>query len=228
MKNIDRITKHFRRTEWMIAAIFGCISLITVFPIILSTGYTFYQTDDFNHAKTVGVFGESIIDLFVASLKFDLKMYLNWQGTYTAMFLQAFLSPLNGMGRMQLQVIMIFNIILFLVSIWMFINAACKKINIGNICESVILFSLCAMGIFAFTGWTEVFYWFSGAVAYSFPMSFCFLGIAINLCFEQSWGGYIAGTLMFLASGGSLEVAGTGCFYFAGNLYHKADDRERE
>lgn len=194
--------------------LFCWLTAITVIPIIIVSGYTFCHADDFIHANAVGMYGESVGKLFVASLKFSKKMYFTWQGTYTAMFLQAFLSPLNGFGDVQLHIVMILNAVLFIISLLLFIDSVCIKLNLSS---SWIISSLCIVGVFGFTGWEEVFYWFSGATSYSFPMSFCLLGIAIMLRFENTMKVCLGGAvLMLLASGGTLEVAGTGCFVLLG------------
>ena len=202
-----------KKSSWS-TCILIFLAVITVTPIIIASDYSFYHADDFIHANVVGVYDEGIGKLLGASLRFAKSMYLTWQGTYTAMFLQAFLSPLNGFGHAQLRIVMILNIILFIVSLGYFMESVCRRLNINNFWT---IFSLCIIGIFGFVGWHEVFYWFSGAVSYSFPMSFCLLGIAIILrCPNSVKGCVAAAVLMLLASGWTLEVAGIGCFILLG------------
>lgn len=216
MKMVNRerkgIQQNMDKGRISVTAVVLCsIAALVLIPIVIASAYTFFHADDFSHANAVGVFGGNIIELFVVSLKFSKRMYLVWQGTYTSMFLQAFLSPLNGFGLAQLRIVMVFNTLLFIISLVVIIDSVCKCCNIqGN--DKLLIFVLAAIGIFGFSSWTEVFYWFSGAVSYSFPLSFCLLGIAIALKSRSVKGCVVASVFMFLASGGTLAVAGTGCF----------------
>lgn len=191
------------------------IVCIVVMPIVIASFYSFYQTDDFKHAMNVGVFGSNIFELLIASFKYSKQMYLVWQGTYTAMFLQSFLSPLNGLGSVQLRIVMMINVLLFIFSLALFVIAVCKRLNLKKSISFSIL-AICSIGVFGYKGWIEVFYWFSGAVSYSIPLSLSFIGIAFSLKAKDTKGYIAASILMFLASGGSLEVAGTGCFILLG------------
>lgn len=191
------------------------IVCIVVMPIVIASFYSFYQTDDFKHATNVGVFGSNIFELLIASFKYSKKMYLVWQGTYTAMFLQSFLSPLNGLGSVQLRIVMMINVLLFIFSLALFVIAVCKRLNVKKSISFSIL-AICSIGVFGYKGWMEVFYWFSGAVSYSIPLSLSFIGIAFSLKAKDTKRYIAASILMVLASGGSLEVAGTGCFILLG------------
>ncbi len=204
-----------KKFKW-ITLIACCVAAFTILPIIIASIYSFYRADDFSNARVIGIFGEDIVKSFVNALKFTKMRYLGWQGTYTSMFLQAFLSPLNGFGDTQLRIIMVLNAILFVISLGLFIGSVCKSMNISELSRWVwTIFSLCIIGILGFTSWTQIFFWFTGAVNYSFPMSFGLLGIACMLQAKKKW--YVlSAVLMFLTSGGSLEVAGAGCFVLLG------------
>ena len=139
--------------DWGVA-ICCCLTVLIVAPVVIASGYSFYLADDFSNANQTGVCGDSIVKLFVASLKFVKENYFSWQGTYTGLFLQAFLSPLNGLGNIQLHFIMVLNILLFLVSLKAVIGAVCKSMNICDDAKKVwIIFFLCIMGIFGYTSW---------------------------------------------------------------------------
>lgn len=201
--------------EYMITIGLFCITAVVIIPIIVSARYSFFYTDDFYHANSVGIFGESVWKLLIESIRYDKKMYLTWQGTYTSMFLQAFLSPLNGYGSFQLAVVMVLNAVLFMVALGMFATAVCKSFSIQPI-YIYIIFLICVWGIFGFTVWSEVIWWFSGAVSYVFPLSFGFLGISIVLRKQDRSWYIIAAVLIFMAQGGTLEVAGIVCFVLMG------------
>lgn len=203
-----------KKRSWSVleVVVFG-VAAMTLIPIIIASAYTFFAADDFSVVNETRIYGTNVI---VAAVKFAINWYFTWQGTYTSAFLMIALSPLNGLGYIQLCAVMIFNIILFSLSLWAFVNAVCKSLNVDKIKYAGLFFSLCIIGIFGFTGWTEVFYWFVGATVYSFPMSFCLLGLAMALQSKSKKGICASGALMFLTGGGALEIAGMGCFVLLG------------
>ncbi len=203
---IKKIMRNVRMTT-----VLSIVSItLTIIPVIVSAIYSFLQADDFSHANGVGVFGGNIFELFIASIQYAKEMFETWQGTYTSMFLQAFLSPLNGLGMPQLRVVMVVNIVLFIASVVALIYSICEYCHIDRE-KTVILIAIVIICIFGFNAWTEVFNWFSGAVSYSFPLSFGFLGIAVMLTAKKKGGYFLSAVLMFLASGGSLTVGGACC-----------------
>lgn len=175
--------------------------VMVMVPIIIASGYCVLYADDFSHSNGVGVFGGSIWELFRASLSYCKRMYLTWQGTYTSMFLQAFLSPLNGYGYIQLRVVMMANALLFIISFVLLMHALCKVFGVSKRYQYPI-YAVCILGVFGFTAWAEVFFWFSGAVSYSFPFSLMMLGLTIML-YEKIRGGGVC-------SGRSIDVFGIG------------------
>ena len=68
--------------------------------------------------------------------------------------------------------------------------------------------------------YTEIYFWYSGAVAYSMPFSIMLTSLTLFLLINRGMmskrrkGGcaICAGILLFLSSGGSLAVAGIGCY----------------
>lgn len=87
--------------------------MILILPQVIASTYTVLVADDFAHGVKVGVFHVNFVKYLCKSAEFMMDRYLNWQGTYFSMFIQAFLSPINNFGLPQLRVIMIFNSILF-------------------------------------------------------------------------------------------------------------------
>lgn len=190
--------------SYLMIAMLSCL-------FINASRYSFYCADDFSHANAVGVFGENIFELFKASIRYMIEMYRTWQGTYFSMFLQAFLSPINGFGEMQLAIVMVGNVVFFILSLLLLIKEICSFIKIDNRIKA-FLSLLALFSILDFKAWPEIFYWFSGATSYSFPLSVTMLGIVLYLKNKNIITYVIACLLSFLASGGSLTVAGTSCF----------------
>lgn len=193
-----------------------------VYVIASSAGYTVLLGDDYTHGVRVGAFHVPFFQYFAASLRYAREIYLDWQGTYFAMFIQAFLSPINNFGLPQLKLVMIANALLFFVSlfgvVWTAFDHVWKDKKMPHIrltVFTIILFSILDADVF-----TEIFFWYSGASSYSIPFScmllslMCFL-IYNNDCYENRKKNVLAvvsGVLLFLAAGGSLTVSGTGCY----------------
>lgn len=205
--------KSNRGYTWIaVVTLLGTAAFVLI-PVIVASWYTFYSHDDFTNVHSARALGSNLI---ISALKYTIQCYLTWQGTYTSIFLMIAISPLNGLGLMQLRAVMILNILLFNAALWIFVCAVCRSMHVEETRYSILFYSLCVIGIFAFTGWTEVFYWFVGSTVYAFPMTLCLLGLAMTLQAKSAKGNFVAGLLMFLASGGALQIAGVGCCVLLG------------
>lgn len=193
-----------------------------VYVIAASAGYTVLVGDDFTHGVRVGAFHVPFFQYFGASLQYMKEIYLDWQGTYFAMFIQALLSPINNFGMPQLKVVMILNVLLFAGAlfgvVWTafdFILKDKKMPHVRLTIFSIILFSVLDADIY-----TEIFFWYSGAVAYSIPFSFMLLAVMFFLLSnnnsysnkKRKICAVCSAFFLFCASGGSLAVTGTGCY----------------
>lgn len=201
----------------------NCLAIaFMVYTMAAAAGYTVLLGDDFTHGVQVGTFHVPFFRYLGASFAYMKEMYLTWQGTYFAMFLQAFLSPINNFGMPQLKAVMIFNVLFFCAAlfgaVWTALGLLCrgKKMPAFRLTVyTLILFSVLDADVY-----TEIFFWYSGAVAYSIPYSFMFLGLMCLLLLNND--GYSkkkktvltvpASLFLFFASGGSLTVTGTGCY----------------
>lgn len=214
----------------IIAAIVGVLTL--------AAGCTVLIGDDFTHGVRVGAFHVSLPRYFAASLSYARELYLDWQGTFFAMFLQAFLSPINNFGLPQLKAVMVGNALFYLAAllavVWRGLSFFDRKKE-----NRLLLFVILTLLFVAVTNadvYTEIYFWYSGAVAYSMPFSVCLIAILFLLFINgkavrediESEGraeegaakaarGKVchtvaAAVLLFLSSGGSLTVAGAGCY----------------
>ena len=203
--------------------IINCLAIFFMtYTIASSAAYTVIVGDDFPNAVRVGAFRASFVEYFAASLHYMTDMYFDWQGTYFAMFVQAFLSPLNNFGLTQLRIVMILNVLFFFGSLFGMIWAALgfimrerKEFHIKLTIFTVILFAILDANVFA-----EIFFWYCGASAYCIPFSFALLSA---MCFlkinntrysmrKRTLFCVLAAVFIFLASGGPLVITGTGCY----------------
>lgn len=212
-KNVKRI----------IIALDGLIILFMVLVITVGASYTVLVGDDFTNGVRIGAFHVSFFQYLSASLDYVKSMYMDWQGPYFAMFVQAFLSPVNNFGLMQLRIVMIANALFFMGSLLFMIWAALdyvmegkeKKLHVRLTIFTVILFSVLDAGIF-----TEIFFWYCGATAYCMPLSVLQVSIGLFLLLnreslskkKKNVLAAASAVTLFFAAGGSLAITGTGCY----------------
>lgn len=208
----------------------ACVIVIAAISIVLTigAGYTVLIGDDFTHGVRVGVFHASLPKYFAASLMYVKDLYMDWQGTWFAMFLQAFLSPVNNFGLPQLRAVMVGNALLFFLSLISLLWAGLSLFSTGEGRTTdrelgplrLTILTLFFVTVTNADVYTEIYFWFSGAVAYSMPFSVLLFALTLFLLInkgEMKKGkrkacAVCAGLLLFLSSGGSLAVAGAGCY----------------
>lgn len=118
MKVFERREKMKRKYgEVLVLIVCFMIIAVTVGILTVGAGYTVLIADDFAHGVRVGAYHVSFPSYLAASFRFVKDLYLNWQGTFFTMFLQAFLSPINNFGLAQLKAVMISNALLFFLSL---------------------------------------------------------------------------------------------------------------
>ena len=201
------------------------IVIIALMAIVMVMGasYTVFVGDDFTNAVRIGAFHVPFFEYAGASFDYVKSMYLDWQGPYFAMFVQAFLSPLNQFGLTQLKIVMIVNALFFMGSLFFMVWTAFgyvldgpdRKLHIRLSLFSVILFSILDAGIF-----TEIFFWYCGATAYCMPLSVLQVSIGLFLMSNRDSLSKrkrnvltaASSATLFLAAGGSLAITGTGCY----------------
>lgn len=222
------------RTETLFSI--ACVIIIAAIVGVtaVGAGYTVLSGDDFTHGVRVGVSHVSLPEYFAASLLYVKDLYMDWQGTFFSMFLQAFLSPINNFGLLQLRAVMVGNVLLFFAALLMllWVGLSFFRMDAGRFREedysenkNLLFLRFIILTIFIVTianadVYAEIWFWFSGAVAYSMPFSFMLIALSLFLLINKGEVkrrrkiGYTvcAGILLFLSSGGSLAVAGTGCY----------------
>ncbi|MDE6604044.1 MAG: hypothetical protein K2K90_18235 [Lachnospiraceae bacterium] len=214
----------------------ACLIVIAAVVILFAAGagYTVLSGDDFTHGVRVGAFHVSLPQYFAASLLYVKDLYMDWQGTWFSMFLQAFLSPINNFGLPQLRAVMVGNALLFLISLAALLCAGLSFFRMEEDAFSgqavfgtkrlmplrLVILLLFFLTVVDADVYAEIYFWFSGAVAYSMPFSLLLMAGTLILLMNQEKCSIrgkkvcagIAAVLLFLSSGGSLAVAGVGCY----------------
>lgn len=200
----------------------SCIIIIalTADVFIMGAGYTVLLGDDFTHGVRVGVFHVSFPSYLAASFRYVKDLYLDWQGTFFAMFLQAFLSPINNFGLPQLKAVMIGNALFFFLSLLTLLWVSLSFLSGEFLSLRLFILTLFFVAVTNADVYTEIYFWYSGAVAYSMPFSVLLTALTLILLMNRGTMSpgkkrgcaICAGILLFLSAGGSLAVAGCGCY----------------
>lgn len=180
-----------------------------------ASAYSVLSADDFSHGVSFAHYKESNHLHIISAVAFSVGIYLSWQGTFFTMFIQALLSPVNGFGFSQLRVVMLINALLIMVSILVLIyelfgNLSKELSFMALVAGAVVLFAL-----FGSVAYYEVFFWYSGSTSYGFPFSMLVLGLIFLLRYyrlKEKKYARLSKILGFLACGGTLMIAGAGCY----------------
>ena len=158
--------------------------------------------------------------------------YTEWQGTYLSMFLQIFLCPLNFTDSQiypALHIILVVVCGLFFLSLYGAVRAFVRWMEgeAYSAWHTIGLYALFLTTFLNLRSYEENFYWFSGATSYTIPVILAAAGTLILLhCSSKSLAGTKGRTgritrfaavlvsilLLFLACGGSLELALPVCY----------------
>lgn len=208
---IEKIVRH------IITA--GSITMLlsVIFIQMWAAYYTVFDADDFSIANSMRPYGDSVWDYLQACFQYIGRTYLNWQGTYSSMFLQTIVHPLSGFGLIQLRVIMVLNVLLYCFFLLFLILTILNEFLEGN--YHIKLF-LCACAVFMIINsraYPEIFYWYCGATAYSFPVICLFASLSFfilsNIKNKRKILFAVLASLFSVGSqGGSLAITGTGCY----------------
>ncbi|MDE6845547.1 MAG: hypothetical protein K2J99_07255 [Lachnospiraceae bacterium] len=214
------LSKNLKR---LIIALNVLIIFFMALIITVGAGYTVLVGDDFTNGVRIGAFHVSFFEYLGASFDYVKSMYMDWQGPYFAMFIQAFLSPVNNFGLVQLRVVMMANALFFMGSLLFMVWSALdyvlgeqdKKLHVRLTIFSVILFSILDSEIF-----TEIFFWYCGATAYCMPLSVLQISVGLFLLLNKELLNKkkknvltaASALTLFLAAGGTLAITGAGCY----------------
>lgn len=197
-----------------LSVFFICVSSLLVLLTTLVASYSVLTADDFSHGISVGVSNVDFITYLKASWAFMINIYKTWQGTYFSMFIQGLLSPANNLGLTQLSIVMVVNSVLLFGSIALCIFKG-LRFKENDLFIKSIFFFIVVVEMTCFVSYEEIYTWFSGATSYSFPLSFCLIGITCLLQYfknKKSLYVILACLCGFISGGGSLTIGGFGCY----------------
>lgn len=204
-----RTDKDYRIQSIIIILLVSAI-IAVVLPIIVASSMAFYRGDDFSGIVCGNKM--SIPELFLDSLRYAKGMFLNWEGAYFSIFIVKLFNPLLGKGLWQLRLIMVISTLLLIVSLGIFVYGFFKQ-EVGSIRYRLILCLCCFLGILGFEVWHQIFYWYTGAMYYTVPLSLALIALGLTFLSNKRINYVLAGVLLFCASGGNLAVAAIECYW---------------
>ena len=208
-----------RLISWLSAVYILFCLVITAW----TSSYSVFAAEDFWHAVQIRNAG--------SAWDYMVMMYKEWQGSYTATFLEGLLSPLISGGFAKLRIIMIGCSVMFILSVYWLMYAVFhvqsrERREYCTVAAGGMLFLF-----LNYRAYPEVYTWFSAAMSYSVPLSFMCFGMG---CYLRSNRGrldtlyrILALVFGFLAAGGSLVVTGTAlCLYMLVAVYYLVKNRK--
>lgn len=208
---IDKCVKYFI----MAGSIFLLLTVIVI--QVWAAYYSVYDADDFSVANSMKPYGDSSWEYLMACFRYVKRTYLNWQGTYSSLFIWTIINPLNQRGLPQLRVVMVLNSLLYFSSLILLIHIVFNNVVKDN--YHIKLFT-CAGIVYIIMNsgaYPEVFYWFNGAGTYSFPIicllfSLSFFIMANTKDKNTIFYAVLASLFGIGSQGGSLAIGGVGCY----------------
>lgn len=202
---------------------------------IIASGYTVNQSDDYTYAHMPNISERGLFGYIGDSASFAGMIWMTRQGTYSAMFFKYLLTSLSNGGLTELRVVMMLNALLFIIAIVMLVLNVFRKL----VSDSNSLAMLFATGllfcILNYRLYTEIFYWFSGAMCYSWPLLFGLAAMIIDtyLAFRDfnNKKNCVIAVIGFIcavvACGGSMTVVMFCCYFvMLGVLYRLLHSRK--
>lgn len=210
-------TKIYKSVKYFIMAGSLFMLFAVIFIQVWAACYSVFDADDFSIANSIRTYGDSVWEYLLVCFQYIKRTYLNWQGTYSSMFIQTIIHPLSGFGLIQLRVIMILNVLLYCFLLLLFILTILNEFLEDN--YHIKLF-LCACAVFMIINsraYPEIFYWYCGATAYSFPVICLFASLSFFIFSNiknkrKIFYAVLASFFSVGSQGGSLAITGTGCY----------------
>lgn len=196
-------------------------SIVLLLTLVLieawAASYTVYSADDFSCASSMRPYGDSAWEYLQACLRYVKRMYMNWQGTYSSIFVWTSINPLNEAGLPQLRVMMVLNTLLYTFSLLLLIFIIFNAFLRNNFHLKLFVSACVTYLIMNSRAYPEAFFWFNGAATYTFPISCLFIALGFFILGNTKdrhriLFAVLASLFGIGSQGGSLAIAGVGCY----------------
>ncbi len=188
-----------------------CICFLTIIPYLWAGCYACIGSDDFS-----SMLRSNTDNLFMSALHATQEIYLDWQGTFSSVFLIYYLLPYSRLGMLGIEIESVIVVILFFISIGFLTHSIVKRICVKSYNHVVFWFVFLLYIIYFLNDLnvSEIFYWHTGICVYTIPLVCCITVIAFllddKLVFKKGVMVFSC-LLMILAGGGTLQVGAILC-----------------
>ena len=204
------------KCKWIVY-IFLLVGILAItVPVVIGCGYTYLCEDDFatesGAQDAAAIYGSN----FIGALHKVHDYAMTNQGTYVPTFLLHFVRAYSRWGFTGVHIVMIFNVVFFIFAVLFLI-----KVLLGDYLSTVIVMLAASIAAFNVAGTDnarELFFWYTGAMTYTFEMSLACITLAFCILAKNSRDKKKRSIFLiismftgFLASGGTLEVTAPNC-----------------
>lgn len=210
-------TKFVKSVKYIMTAGSIIVLFTVVFIQIWAAYYSVFDADDFSVAVSMRPYGDSAWEYVLACFRYVKRTYLNWQGTYSSMFVWTIANPLNELGLPQLRVTMVLNALLYFSSLLFLIFVFFNSVVKGNYHIKLFFCACVVFMIINSRAYPEIFFWFNGAGTYNFPIFCLFFSLGFFILSNTKDKNRIlyavlASLFSIGSQGGSLAIGGVGCY----------------
>ncbi|MDR0949397.1 MAG: DUF6056 family protein [Lachnospiraceae bacterium] len=168
---MKRVKEYLKKSPYFLPAFVSCAVLSALSMILLILAQHNYPTgDDLGYSAVVRqslVAGGSVFDAFFLAISNSIQTYFSWQGCYAATFLTSMQPGIWGDSFYPLTTWILLGTFLLsqLYFFHWFVHKVCKqRVSVGIFVWS----SVACLQIYNMPYPNEAFYWYCGAMAYTF------------------------------------------------------------
>lgn len=200
---------------------FIILSMVMVLPVLYYSMLSIPYADDFSCAREALEYSKSEGNYLLGALYGTRRYWIEFQGSYTGIFLVLFLNAFARWGLIGLRVFNTICMVLFYVSMLLLVN----RFVSSNDNKSKLLIPTFLIVLFWSTNnyiYSEVYTWNNVIVIYIIPLIFTFLGEALYIDYvrNQNYLYILAALVGIVIGGGTINIATLGCgLYFLTACY---------
>lgn len=192
-----------------------CVLCIVLVPLFIMGHYNFMSADDYsfsvNAAKVWKETG-SVFQVFIAQIGYTKDMYFNWQGTFFDVWLTTSLTGIFGENAYYMGTYLSLGGMVA-AQLWTLITILVKCLGAKKADAAIISISYICMQVLLAPAPMEGFYWFCGAMRYTFIHGLAWMLVLLFVLTGRKEKGPLWKTILLEAAMVLLSVAIAGSNY---------------
>ncbi len=175
---------------------------ITLYTVLKASSFSFMITDDYYDAVLVRDMFEG--SLLLRTLKVVYYRYMTHTGAFTCFFTLYFRLGLIANNEALLPIFIAADILLLVISLYLFINCLCNYIGMHDHTLKFCLFSGIIIPWFSYYSYNQVFFWFTSCNAYCLGLAMLLFTLAafLKLCYKPNFKFLILTSIIAIICGG--------------------------